>query len=179
LFRLVSKAPLETVFTQGFSPHPKISLCPPLPLGVESICEYFDISFYSPYSEEDIINALSLENIPGYKINKVERLLLKPKQPVAEWISILISDEFYPHINSALSSFDKEISHLFTKIKGNKSTTYDLKKIILKTSWKDQQLYLLKSLESPALYDILADLFRLDKTILYKFSLCRNGWTFL
>ena len=179
LFRLVSKAPLETVFTQGFSPHPKISLCPPLPLGVESICEYFDISFYSPYSEEDIINALSLENIPGYKINKAERLLLKPKQPAAEWISILIADEFYPHINSALASFDKESSHLFTKIKGNKTSTYDLKKIVLKTSWKDQQLYLLKSLESPALYDILADLFRLDKTILYKFSLCRNGWTFL
>ena len=179
LFRLVSKAPLETVFTQGFSPHPKISLCPPLPLGVESICEYFDISFYSPYTQEDIINALSLENIPGYKINKAERLIIKPRVPFAEWISIKIPQEYISHIESSLSTFEKEVSHPFIKIKENKSTTYDLKKIILKTYGKNHQLFILKSLESPALYDMLAELLRLDKTILYTLSLCRIGWSFL
>ncbi|TDF73840.1 DUF2344 domain-containing protein [Candidatus Syntrophosphaera thermopropionivorans] len=38
-----------------------------LPLGVESICEYFDISLYSPYTQEDIISSLTFQlTISGF-----------------------------------------------------------------------------------------------------------------
>ena len=37
--RAARRAGLKQEFTQGFSPHPKISLCPPLAVGVEGLCE--------------------------------------------------------------------------------------------------------------------------------------------
>ena len=40
--RSLRRAGLRQVFTEGMSPHPKVSLGPPLPVGVFSLCELAD-----------------------------------------------------------------------------------------------------------------------------------------
>jgi len=45
-----SKMPI--VFSEGFNPHPKVAFGPPLPLGIESQCEYFDVYLWEKPSED-------------------------------------------------------------------------------------------------------------------------------
>lgn len=37
------RARVPLAFTEGFSPHPKLSFCNPAPVGVRTLCDYFDI----------------------------------------------------------------------------------------------------------------------------------------
>lgn len=46
ILRAFRRLRLPLVFSQGFSPHPKISPGPPLSLGFESLAEYLDIQLY-------------------------------------------------------------------------------------------------------------------------------------
>lgn len=178
LFRLISKAPLETVFTQGFSPHPRVSLCPPLPLGVESECEFFDIAFRARHSSEEIIAALNRSRIEGFSVLRCEVANSQSALPSGEEIVVAVPKSYIQLIHQALEHFAAEQIHSFTKRTETRTKDYDLKRIILDTSWQGNQVTLFKSLASPGLYDVLAELFQLDKPTLYTLDTSRRGWLF-
>ena len=48
LQRLLRITKLPVVFTRGFSQRPRLSFAPPLPLGMESYCEYLDFQLFEP-----------------------------------------------------------------------------------------------------------------------------------
>ena len=43
------RAGLPLAYSEGFSPHPKLTFAAPLPVGQESECEYFDVRLAVPY----------------------------------------------------------------------------------------------------------------------------------
>ncbi|MGC9362056.1 MAG: TIGR03936 family radical SAM-associated protein, partial [Candidatus Syntrophosphaera sp.] len=178
LFRLISKAPLRVVYTQGFSPHPKVSLCPPLPLGVESEREFFDVSFHQPHTPDEIIAGFSQSGIPQFKVLECEPLTGKAAVPSAEWIRIVVHDKYLDHVKKELAAFESEAERIFTKTTQSRSKSYDLKKVILEISWDQDDLIVLKSLASPALFSVLSALFSLEAQELYQFRLIRSGWQF-
>ncbi len=179
LFRLIGQMPLETVFTQGFSPHPKVSLCPPLPLGVESVSEFCDISFYQHYEEQQIAEAFGARGIPNLRFIKSEPLSAKGELPTGEIISLKgISSDMNAHVRESLKEFSVSETHIFTKSTPTRSKSYDLKRIILSTAWQGEELLIGKSLASPALYDVLAELLALEKTELYPLAVKRLDWLF-
>ncbi len=178
LFRLIANAPLDTVFTQGFSPHPRVSLCPPLPLGVESACEFCDVSYYSRHTEEELISALSQAQIPEFHVLNCESLAGKAGIPAGEWIAVEVSDALRPLVERQLAAFAQETEHIFTKSTETRSKDYDLKRIVQEVKWNGNSLLIQKSLASPALYDVLTELLRLDKITLYTLTISRRGWVF-
>ncbi len=178
LFRLIGKAELDTVFTQGFSPHPKVSLCPPLPLGVESVCEFFDISFYRRYEGSQIGAELTRGGIPDFAVTDCEPIGKGGAIPAAELLRVEVSPALADHVAGQLAAFAGETEHIFTKATDTRSKSYDLKQIILGWEWREGLLYLRKSLASPSLYDVLTELFALDKAELYRFRIVRTGWDF-
>lgn len=178
LFRLISQIPIETVYSQGFSPHPKVSLCPPLPLGVESACDYFDLSLQRAYLPEELPDAWSRIIIPGFRIQRSERLDGKPSQPQSELIEAVLPPEHLDHARVRLQALLSQQTHPFTKSTPTRSQSYDLRRIVLAASWQDQRLVLQKSLASPALYDVLAEVLGLDKSTLYSCQITRRDWGF-
>lgn len=46
-------------FTQGFTPHPKISFCPPLPIPVIGRNEFFEIEVLSPFDLKSFIEKIN------------------------------------------------------------------------------------------------------------------------
>ncbi|MFO8145434.1 MAG: TIGR03960 family B12-binding radical SAM protein [Candidatus Syntrophosphaera sp.] len=178
LFRLISKAPLRVVYTQGFSPHPKVSLCPPLPLGVESEREFFDVSFHQPHTPDEITSGFSQSGIPQFRVLECEPFTGKAAAPSAEWIRIVIPDEYSDHVKKELAAFESEAERIFTKTTQTRSKSYDLKKVVLGISWQQDDLIVLKSLASPALFSVLSALFALEAQKLYQFRLIRSGWQF-
>lgn len=62
--RIVRRAGLPLAYTEGFTPHPKLSLAAPLPVGVTSEAELLDITFTEPVTSEGFRQAVEPQ-LPG------------------------------------------------------------------------------------------------------------------
>ncbi len=176
LFRRISVLELKTIFTQGFNPHPKVSLCPPLAVGIEGLAEYFDLSFYQPYSAELILQEFNKTKIPDFTVTAVEPIKTKITPPRTELLSTFFPDSLYLHIRDKIKFF--KLSKIFTYTKGTppKVKNYDLKEIIVSINLIGNELQLEKLLESPSVYEILPAVLTLEKTMLYQQKIYRNGF---
>lgn len=60
-------------YTQGFNPQPIISIANPLPLGVESECEYIQVETSNTYNLEEIIGKINDELPKGIEFLSLEK----------------------------------------------------------------------------------------------------------
>ncbi|MFH1690493.1 MAG: TIGR03960 family B12-binding radical SAM protein [Candidatus Eisenbacteria bacterium] len=93
VLRSLALSGLPVVFTQGFSPHPKLSFGPPLPVGSTGEAEFFDLEFTRALAVEEIEPGLS-EGLPeGLGIISVTPLTSKRSpSAVAEGAEYLVSN---------------------------------------------------------------------------------------
>ena len=178
LYRLISKLELETVFTQGFSPHPKVSLSPPLPLGVHGENEYFDLSFYHNYPLETVHKSFVHFKIPGFEINKVQSMQAKASNPLGENLKYLLPPKLITAAEAAVTKFEMIESWLMIKSTPKRSKQHDLKELIWKLHLDGQELVIHKSLQGPSVWDILAELLNSDKQQLFEGKLQRTHFDF-
>ena len=67
--RAVRRSRLNFVFSQGFNPHPVMTIAQPLPVGVTSECEYMKVGFVTDMSCGEIAAELNRCKPPGFKEN--------------------------------------------------------------------------------------------------------------
>ena len=80
-YRALKRANLPISYSQGFNPHPSISVAAPLSLGIESIGEYIDVEFDSYVDENEVKEKLN-ENLPlGMRVLNV--IYIKEKKVAA------------------------------------------------------------------------------------------------
>jgi radical SAM family uncharacterized protein/radical SAM-linked protein len=72
--RAISRARLPIAYSQGFSPHPKVSFGPPLPLGITSRGEYMDIQLDRP-STSEAVSSLQAHLPRGMEISAVKPIM--------------------------------------------------------------------------------------------------------
>lgn len=178
LFRRIAVLNLKTVFTQGFSPHPKVSLSPPLPVGVEGLQEFFDISFLVQYSPQEIIAAFQKTQIPDFVLLSCEALLKKGALPLTERISIDIPAARLEEAKSLVARFFTLETLPYTKSTETRNKTYDLRQLILDMELMDSKLIITKRLESPSLYGMLEAITTWDKKLLYTMPVSRLEFGF-
>ncbi|MBP5291430.1 MAG: DUF2344 domain-containing protein [Lachnospiraceae bacterium] len=66
--KLLRRSGMDIGFTQGFSPHPEISIALPLGIGVTSEAEYLDVTFNSCGHSKDMIAMLNENQVEGVRI---------------------------------------------------------------------------------------------------------------
>lgn len=66
--RTIRRTGMNFMFSQGFNPHPIMTVAQPLSVGVTSDGEYMKVGFDGDYSEEEIIETINNAFPPGYKI---------------------------------------------------------------------------------------------------------------
>lgn len=72
VFRILRRAGITTHFSQGFNPSPKISFGPALPVGTQSLAEYFIMDLPEPLdSPEEVIVRLNKQIPPGLEITSI------------------------------------------------------------------------------------------------------------
>jgi len=72
--RACHRAGIPLAYTEGFSPHPRISLAAPLPLGVTSEAELMDIFFSKWITPHFFTAAVSRQLPPGIEILQVTQI---------------------------------------------------------------------------------------------------------
>ena len=73
LRRAFARADIELVHSEGFNPHPYLSVALPLPVGVESVCELLDVRLVQEPKEE-MIAQLNAALPPGLAFQAVAPL---------------------------------------------------------------------------------------------------------
>lgn len=178
LFRRIAVLELKTVFTQGFSPHPKVSLSPPLPVGVEGWNEFFDISFLVPYPAEQVLAEFRRKQIPDFVLINCEPLANKGALPLTETISVELPPLLLEDAKAMVERFMALDSFVYTKSTATRSKTYNLRELILSMELDQNHLLIHKKLESPSLYGMLAAITAWDKKLLYTMPIARLGFGF-
>lgn len=81
--RLSNRAKVKLTHSEGFSPHPKISFSPALPLGVESICEYLDLEIDDDIAPEELLKKYNENSVDGIKFLEAAELENKSESLMA------------------------------------------------------------------------------------------------
>jgi radical SAM-linked protein len=69
--RAFNRAGIEIAYSTGFTPHPRISLAAPLPLGITSEAELMDIVIIKGVAPQFFVSALNQQLPPGLRVDKV------------------------------------------------------------------------------------------------------------
>lgn len=72
--RTIRRARLPLAYTQGFSPHPRIALAAPLPVGIEGERELMDLWLDAPTTPGDAVRALNDAAPPGLEVVSIEEV---------------------------------------------------------------------------------------------------------
>ncbi len=79
LFRSFSRAGIPVAQSRGYSPHPKVSFCPPLKVGMEGLQELLDLTLGGPGSEETAPGRINAHLPEGIRV--LGARLLPPGEP--------------------------------------------------------------------------------------------------
>ena len=72
--KVMRRANVDICYSEGFSPHQKMSFAAPLSVGVISKGEYFDIEVNSSLSSKEMIKNINAKNVEGVKVVSYKEL---------------------------------------------------------------------------------------------------------
>ncbi len=72
--KVMRRANVDICYSEGFSPHQKMSFAAPLSVGVISKGEYFDIEVNSSLSSKEMIKNINAQNVEGIKVVSYKEL---------------------------------------------------------------------------------------------------------
>lgn len=72
--KVIRRADVDIAYSEGFSPHQKMSFAAPLSVGITSRGEYFDIEVHSTESSEVMLEKLNKQNVEGVEILSYRQL---------------------------------------------------------------------------------------------------------
>lgn len=72
--RTIRRANIPFVFSQGFNPHPVMTVSQPLSVGVTSDCEYMKVGFNGDFSSKELCDRINAAFSPGYTLLAAKKL---------------------------------------------------------------------------------------------------------
>ena len=75
--RTVRRTGIPFIFSQGFNPHPIMTVAQPLSVGVTSECEYMNVGFDGDFSEAELKDKINAALPPGYFILAAKKVETK------------------------------------------------------------------------------------------------------
>lgn len=75
--RAVRRSGVPFIYSQGFNPHPVMTVAMPLSVGVTSDCEYMKVGFEDVFSCDEIKKRINDSFPPGFEVLEVIKLLAK------------------------------------------------------------------------------------------------------
>lgn len=75
--RTVRRTDLQFIFSQGFNPHPVMTIAQPLSVGVTSESEFMKVGFEDGYKPREIVDILNKAFPPGFKVYSCFKLNAK------------------------------------------------------------------------------------------------------
>lgn len=167
--RIVRISELPIAYSEGYNRHPLVSFGPPLPLGMMSDVEYFDLYLRDDeLSEQDVENALRKVFPRGMSLKGVIYPVTKNMRSMEyyddEEIVLEVRDEMQSHIDKQISVFDNADSWEYERVRKNKSRIIDIKKQVHSIIYENNRLNVRKKLLGASGFEILAEVFGISRS---------------
>ncbi len=152
--RLMRRAGLPLAYSQGFNPHPLISLATPLPLGYGSEADYIDLSLAEPMTSEGI--AQSLRKTAGGEVFTLRGLRVVPQRTPAlaslvKWAEYTIEVGVCPDtLSNAIDAFAARTAVPFVKETKRGSRVVNVKELVWRLARTESGLSAVLSQAEPA-----------------------------
>lgn len=143
--RSFTRSNIPVKYSEGFNPHPKLSLGNPLPLGIESVCEYFDLELIEPISPQEFKNKLNeilptgIEIVESYGIDEmtpsISSTMCKSEYEIlVDTLNSGDEIDYYLEINELLGLKNIDIEKKKKKGKSKITTIVNIRPFIFKLS---------------------------------------------
>ena len=132
VFRALRRAGIITNFSQGFNPSPKISFGLALPVGTESLAEYFIMDLPAPLtSPADTVTLLNRQLPPGLTVQSVALHSGKVPQSLQSSYTITCPRPVSQAELSRIEVFLKQEQFLLTRIRKGKKSGFDIRPLVV------------------------------------------------
>jgi len=133
--RALRRAGMPLVYSQGFNPHPRISIAAPLAVGVTSEGELMDVFLQRKVSAEFFAKAMGQQLPAGVSISSVKELWpglpsLQARLQFAEYRVEVTSDRELKDVSQAVRLLLEKQSLPWQHPRGEKVHAYDLRALI-------------------------------------------------
>ena len=133
--RAFNRAGIQIAYSTGFTPHPRISLAAPLPIGVTSEAELMDIFVIKGVAPHFFVSAVNQQLPPGIRVEKVQPLAfevpsLQSQISQAEYKVDLITEPGPPDIRVALATLLAREHLAWQHMRDTGPHQYDLRALI-------------------------------------------------
>ena len=154
--RALRRAEVPLAYSQGFSPHPRISIAAPLSLGVTSEAELMDLFLVRRFSPHFFLNSVRPELPPGIEIVEVQDVALsapslQSKLRACEYKIVVRTDRRRKQVEEAISSLLRTEHLAWQHMRDTGPRNYDLRALIEDiwlVSWNDDHCTLSMQLKS-------------------------------
>ena len=131
VFRALRRAGITTNFSEGFNPSPKISFGLALPVGTESLDEYFIMDLPAPLkSSLDTVAQLNRQLPPGLTVQSVALHSGKIPQHLQSSYTITCPRPLLSEEVARLHDFLNQEQFMLTRTRKGKSTTLDIRPLV-------------------------------------------------
>ncbi|WP_456473393.1 TIGR03960 family B12-binding radical SAM protein [Desulfolithobacter sp.] len=144
VFRVLKRARLPVLFSQGYNPSPRVSFSPALPVGVESLVEYFDMDLGEPLADLDLVRERLNRELPHFiRVHRLEPVARKKKQSdLRVTYEIRPASSFPPETMKRLEGFLARDSFPVERLRKGRKKTFDLRPLVLGLEVQDDMLML-------------------------------------
>lgn len=142
VFRTLQRAGLPLLFSSGFNPTPRVSFSQALPVGVESLAEFFDMDLSQPLASMDDTVALLNSQLP--ETIRVTGISLAPRGVAACSItSYTIQTQLWPaDLGQRMADFLGRNTFVIDRFRKNRHKELDLRPLVARLELTDATLRL-------------------------------------
>lgn len=131
VFRTLRRASVETNYSQGFNPSPKISFGPALPVGTESLAEFFIMDLPTPLENpSSVTERLNAKIAPGLQVTKIELHSGKVPQKILIAYDLTLPGNITDAERIRADKFVKSESFIISKTRKGKTKEIDIRPLI-------------------------------------------------
>jgi len=183
VFRALRRAGITTHFSQGFNPSPKISFGLALPVGTESLAEYFIMDLPAPLkSPQDSVSLLNRELPPGITVQSMALHSGKVPQNLQSSFTITCPRPLSPEEISRIDEFLGRGQFSVTRSrKGKSNTAFDIRPLVTAIIAETENTLRLELLYTSGLpgvkpIEILTQVLGMDAETAATSKVLKTGW---
>ncbi|MDH3329090.1 MAG: TIGR03960 family B12-binding radical SAM protein [Desulfobulbaceae bacterium] len=131
IFRVLVRAGIRVLYSQGYNPTPRVSFSSALPVGIESEAEYFDIELATAIGDiENTIERLNRELPDGMKVFTLEPSRKTDTDAQLASYSVHLHKPLLRHQQESVSDFLTRQSFVIERIRKNKTRELDIRPLV-------------------------------------------------
>jgi radical SAM-linked protein len=141
VFRVLHRAGLPVLFSQGYNPSPKVSFSQALPVGVESLVEHFDVELARPLNNlPETIDALNHEFPETIQVTSIELIGKGRQHDLEVSYQITLPTGVDGDIADNIATFLAAEEFIIERIRKRKRKQLDIRPLVQTLEQKGEQL---------------------------------------